>query len=346
MRLFLSLALLFLALSACEAPLPDGAFFPDTSRPMEIDYGDGAVVDAGMVAPPIGGMGGADAMSDPVGTGGTGGGPDGGVGGRTDAGVALSELGQKLKKLEGNYFMRMDMLSQSMVKASVVQVETSNRISHLLVTKLVANGEQLSGHERMCYQTYQHGCDDGCSTLTTQMHPGVTKLFVDMGYIERQYSFAGSTLSTEPQQMLFGFEGKTNKSLPTSTSDARVWDPISGGVHEGLLMKLVSTGGLAQVNCNVYTVQDFTSEFSGPAASGADFTLLNRSFELTTSGEAKTIGADRSTCQPSGSDNGTTTDKGQTVRFAKVEPSEFAESALFACPPASAWDRLAPPPLP
>jgi hypothetical protein len=355
MRLLLPLALLMVALYACEAPLPDGAYVPNERPPPggDDDY-DAEVKLDGMVAPPIGGgttsgpTGGGTTGGDAGVPGGTTGGgtTGGGTAGGGDAGTGLSEKAKRLEKLVGKYFMRMDMLSRARASSGPIEVRTTNRSSHLLAVELRRDGERLIGYERMCYQTFEHTCLESCSSLRTTMNPNVKIDFVKMPYAERYYSFDGTTLRSEPQSALFGFDSQTNKALPSAYTDARLWDPATGNsVREGLMLRLESTGSLVGVTCNVYTVQEFISSFTGSAdaGDGSNLSLLNRSFVLSTSGVGKTLGASDNKCMPTGNE-AAPEDLGQSVRFAQVQPNEFDEQSFWGCPAQSEWDkRLAPP---
>lgn len=354
MKLHFLLALLFAALSACEPPLPDGAFREDTGGGGGMP--GGSPVDAGredvfLITPSMTGGGTEnDAAVGLVGGGDAGvSGGVSGMGGQTggsDAGTGpLSEQAQRLQRLAGRYLMRMDMLSTVSVPQVTGPVKTSNRISHLSVVELARDGETIVANERLCHQTYQHRClENSCTSVTTTMSPRVVDQLLGVPLTKRVFTFKGNDFSTDMPTQYLGFDAKTNPALPTSNTDQRVWDTVSGGQREGLLLSLTARASLISISCDTYNVQSFAARFSGTALGSDGFpSLLNKTFTLKTTTEATTLASNSRDCQP-GKDNATSQVGNETVRFAAVAPEEFAGDLFWRCPDVSAWDkRLAAP---
>lgn len=309
-----------LVLTACDLPLPSGAYEPD-DLDLKTGIGDaGRSGDAMVDLPPVPG----GTMTGTPDSGGTG----------DDSGVASGDE-QRLQALAGRYLMRMDMFSKATVDALPgLQLVTRNRISHLLVSELYVEGGELKSNERLCHQTFAHACEKGCTTLKTVMLPQVTDKLVGIPPSARSYTLSGSELSGNSIKMLLGFDFSANQALPTSNSDNRVWD--IGGTAGGMMAHLDSTG-LFAVSCNVFSVQTFASKLSGRlGGSAAAPSLVGQSFTLDTTGAiAKSLGASDSKC----------TDKGgpdpvqgqQTVRFFAAPYLDRA--ALFGCPDAALWEQ-------
>jgi hypothetical protein len=287
------------------------------------------------------------------GTGGTeGGGGVGGTsmgggvgGGNVDAGVQLTPEQMALASLEGHYLMRMDMFSTTTVRALLnLNIATSNRISHLLATQLyVDTSGQLKGYERLCYQTFEHKCTQGCSSVTTRMDGRMTDFFTKMDYTQRSYVLSNGMLTGMSNTMPLGFDAKTDARLPT-VEDARVWDPAPGGKREGLLLALSLASTLKNVNCDVYTTQIFVSKLATTklAGSAAAPSLEGPQFKLDTQGsDGKTLGSNQTDCEDDGM--GAAPVEGQQyVRFARIDLNSVGgEQAFWNCPEQSAWDNNA-----
>lgn len=353
MRLAAAWLVLLLALAACELPRPEGAFIeleasvPDASSTSAgIERSDAAVA----VAPPIpGGLGGQQAgmQGGTVGaTGGTaGGGTPGGNPGGQDAGIALSPQEQALKKLEGRYLMRMDMYSTATLSASIVTINTSNLISHLYVTQLYVENGQLKSYEQLCHQTFLHVCSKNCD-LTTKMSPVMTDWFVmAKPRLTRNYVLSNGMLEGRANTLALGFDPTTNPALPT-VEDNRVWDPVTGGKREGLLLAL-NLRAIKNVSCDVYTTQIFVSKLNATKLAGTpESPALNATlkFQLNTDGsDGATIGANNADCQSAAGPDPVAGE--QFVRFAPVAANEFVgqEGAEFwDCPTADNWDKRLP----
>jgi hypothetical protein len=368
MRLVRFWVALPLALVACELARPEGAYIEREAMVPDAGLTDTPRVDSGMgVAPPPvpggiqsgtqgGGVPGAmpGGMPDTTqggmpGTtpGGTAGGMMGGV---DDAGPpVLTPEQQALKSLEGRYFMRMDMLSTASVRASIVTLNTINRVSHLIATQLYVENGQLKGSERLCYQTFEHRCMSGCTALTTRMATGMTDWFVKTDYTPRAYVLSNGMLSAMSNSMALGFDAMTDPRLPT-IQDARVWDSGPANAREGLLLGL-QLSALRNVTCDVYTTQIFVSKF-GPGRLGGNATapaLEGVQFKLDTTGsDGAQLGQSNTDCRDEGS-NPPASEGEQLVRFARVAAGEFGGeegTAFWSCPPQSEWDtRLSPPAL-
>ncbi len=364
MRLVRVSVALALALAACELARPEGAYFEREAMVPEAGLIETVRMDsgAGVAPPPVpgglqsgtqgGGMPGSVPGGMPGTSGGTAGGVAGGMmGGMVDAGPpVLTPEQQALKALEGRYFMRMDMLSTSTVRSALLTVTTANRISHLIATQLaVDDNGQLKGSERLCYQTFEHRCMTGCTSLTTRMAAGMTDWFVKMEYTPRSYVLSNGMLSGMSNTMPLGFDATTDPRLPT-VQDARVWDSAPGGPREGLLLGL-QLAALRNVTCDVYTTQIFLSKF-GPArlgGSAAAPALEGVQFKLDTTGsDGAQLGQSNDDCRDNGS-GAEPVEGDQYVRFARVAASDFGgeQSTMFwSCPPQSEWDtRLRPPAL-
>ena len=349
---------LFLALAACELPRPEGTFMeleaaiPDSSIAPPLQRSDASVA-----APPIaGGIGGVAAMQGGTQGGNVGGGGmpggtgDGGgaIGGNeVDAGGPLTPEELALKKLEGRYLMRMDMLSTAKV-TQVITLATRNRVSHLIATQLAVENGRLKGYERLCYQTFAHTCTQGCTTLSTTMHPVVTDSLVKMPYAERNYTVSSGMVTGLTSTMPLGFDATSNPTMPTVT-DNRVWDTIPGGVREGLLLTLDLAAPLKNLRCDVYTVQNFVSQI-GPSKLGGtgDAPVLSGELKLATIGsDGTTLGSTSNDCKDDGGPPPTTTN--EYVRYAAVRADEFgglASNDFWNCPPQTEWDKRLPPPPP
>lgn len=370
MRLVGSWVALTLALAACELPRPEGAY-----NELEPVIPDSSVVatgrsDAGMTSapPPVpGGVGGAQpgmqggtaggVAGGMAGVGGTPGGTEGGIGGTMggiggtgDAGVQLTPEQAALKSLEGHYLMRMDMLSTLTIKAALgVSISTSNRISHLLAAQLyVDNAGQLKAYERLCYQTFAHRCTQGCSTVTTTMDARMTDFFTKMDYTPRSYTFSNGMLTGMSNSMPLGFDGKTDARLPT-VEDARVWDPVSGGKREGLLLGLTMASPLKNVNCDVYTTQIFVSKLATTKLAGSATapSLEGPQFKLETAGsDGATLGSNQADCQDDGT-GAPPVEGDQYVRFARVDVNSLGgEQGFWNCPEQGVWDTKLKSPAP
>lgn len=366
MRLWVCFALLLslLVLTACNLPLPEGSYAPPDAAEMMAPPSvgqDAGRSDGAIVVPTIPGGGGGVGANDASGPGGPGGGVSqdggaldgadggiagGGVGGG-DAGPALSATALRLKKLEGRYLMRMDMLSTaSATVAGLFTFATRNLVSHLVLTQLYVEGEQLKGTERLCYQTFKHVCTNGCKSLATTMSDAVV---TELRELEspRSYTVNGNTLTGASQTMLLGFDATTNKTLPMAkANDPRVWDPIAGGVREGMLLTLEMQSMVRNVKCDVYNVQSFVSTFSGAMGGTTDApSLLDREFPLvTTGGTGVTLGSNQQDCA---SDDGSSSSINmQTVRFALVTEQELSEQVFWSCPSQDEWNTRLKPPAP
>lgn len=349
-------------LAGCELARPEGAYFEREAMVPEAGLIETVRTDAGPVLPPpvpggvqSGTQGGGMQGGMPGTSGGTAGGMAGDMGGVIDAGPpVLTAEQQALKSLEGRYFMRMDMMSTTTIQSALARLTTVNRISHLIATQLVYDNGQLKGSERLCYQTFEHRCMSGCTSLTTRMAASMTDWFVKMEYTQRNYVLSNGMLSGMTNTMALGYDAKTNPQLPT-IEDARVWDPVPGAKREGLLLGLQLTG-LRNVTCDVYTTQSFVSKF-GPARLGGTPTMptleagsSGLKFALDTEGsDGATLDATDANCKDSGSAAPSNDGGEQYVRFARVGPSEFGgegNTAFWGCPPQSEWDsRLRPPSL-
>jgi hypothetical protein len=266
--------------------------------------------------------------------------------GMLDAGPGLTPEQQALKNLEGRYFMRMDMLSMASVRASFVTLNTVNRVSHLIATQLYVEDGQLKASERLCYQTFEHRCMSGCTSLTTRMAAGMTDWFVKMEYTPRSYLLSNGALTGMSNSMALGFDAKADPRLPT-IEDARVWDSGPSAKREGLLLGL-QLSALRSVTCDVYTTQVFVSKFAGRLGGSATAPALDGvQYELDTAGsDGAQLGENNSDCHDDGR-NPAPVESDQYVRFARVGPAEFGGeqgTAFWACPPQSEWDTRLPPP--
>lgn len=344
MRLLVSFALVF-ALNACELPRPEGSYVPIPSD-AEMERGligeDAGSSDAGVVIPTIPG-GGPSGVGMPGGPGGgsegggtPGGGMPGGGAGGTDAGM-LNPAAQRLKQLEGRYLMRMDMLSTASARvAGLIQVSVRNRVSHLVASQLYVEGEELKGTERLCYQTFEHVCTNGCTSLTTTMHPSVRTELIQL-QVPRSYTVSGMKLTGASQTMLLGFDASKNASLPTQNSDSRVWDLVSGNPREGMLLTIDTRSRLKNLMCQVYNVQGFVSRFEGQLGGTSEApSLENREFVLSTAGSTgETLGASNSDC--AADDGATPSTVKESVRFVKVT-DQIDEQTFWSCPSQTEWD--------
>lgn len=321
-----------LGLFGCDLPLPAGNYTPEDLDKM-MGIGDAGRGDAMVVLPPTpgGAQGGAGGT-----VGGTVGGTAGGAAGGGEGGGNPDDA--RLQALAGQYLMRMDMLSTASVQVlPAVRVGTRNRISYLLVTEIYVEAGQLKSNERLCHQLFAHTCTEGCSTLSTTTYPAVTDKLVEAPFSQRSYALTATDLTGNTLRMNLGFDASSNEALPTSSSDARVWDIVSGnGDREGMMARLDSKG-LFSVSCDVYSVQSFVSKITGKLGGTSSApTLVGQTFKLDTSGaDAKSLGASDSKCTDDGKNPPTQGE--QTVRFASA--SEIDRTALFSCPEPSAWEK-------
>jgi hypothetical protein len=342
------------ALAACELPRPEGAFIElEASLPDAGPTSDMLMRGDATVAPPPpipgGGIPGTQGGAQTGGQAGMPGGDAGAVGGGpggADAGAPLSPEEMALKKLEGRYLMRMDMHSTASVRASVITIDTRNLVSHLLVTQLYVENGQLKGNERLCHQVFAHTCVRNCNSLKTTMSPVMTNWFVKMD-TPRNYVVSNGMLEGRSNTMALGYDGSMDPRLPT-LEDSRVWDSISGGPREGLVLTL-DLAAIKNVRCDVYTTQTFVSKFGPSRLSGsADAPSLagTAKFSLDTTGsDGATLGTNNPDCS---ADEGPPPTQGeQNVRFLAVGPGDFVnregQDSFWNCPDATAWDRLTAP---
>jgi hypothetical protein len=352
MRLQVSLALLLGALSACEPPLPPGAYDPPKHLTTGGAQGGGfedVRPDTGAPsAPPPGTAGGAGHDAS-VGVGGGDGGATGGTPGG-DAGAPMSTEAQRLQKLAGLYLMRMDTFSTTNLMAGILgTIGTRDRISHLSAVEVRREGETLVAYERLCHQTFQHTCTtSSCKSLATTMSPAVINHLVAREYVTRKLSLSGNQLTADPTTVLIGYDAKgTDTSIPTTISDTRVWDTDSSrSGREGLLLNLRASVSFKNIDCNLYNVQTLTSSFEGPAgASDGSLSLVgSKGFTLTTDTKGETLGSSNTMdCDPNGQ-SAQITKRSELVRFAAVTLQEL--SNLWDCPAKEEWDRRLPPAAP
>lgn len=298
------LVLLCGLLGACDAPRPEGAWtpkYPDAGlneASNDFDGEDNDDEDDDSVA--------NDAVdTDEEGADVVASRPDGGPKPTIDAGgTIMVDPKSPFNKIVGRYLMRLDSYSTVDTVDGSNKLHVENRVSNLMFVTLTDVDGKLMSDERMCDQTYQNVCGQGCNSWTTTLDELVRKKRFPNAKVQREYKIEGDTLTAEEATLPLGFDAAGPNAatpLPSSITDAKVWrlegsdvaspNPKRVGMRTRILAQLKTSGALpvmANFDCTVVTVQRLTTSFTiegidlgdrqtleGGEAAGTVYYLLN-----------------------------------------------------------------------
>ncbi|MDB4989572.1 MAG: hypothetical protein JWN04_4750 [Myxococcaceae bacterium] len=231
----------------------------------------------------------------------------------TDGG-GVPSTNPALDAIAGRYLMRWDTFGTG----STLGVSIRSRVSVLIVTELMVDGDHLTATEQICNQSAKQKCLSGCNTATTTVDKRVIDNFLHQRQFTREYTLGsdGRAITAGLSTAELGYDG--DGPLPTSSSDPSVWDVITDqNPREGMLTSLLVTnvgfGGM--IKCDVYGVQKFVTKFSGTLGGSASApTFPSMVLTFTTDTAAGRLGSTNPTCDAAGDsplDNSTV----QLVRY-------------------------------
>lgn len=322
--------LLSVALAACEAARPDGAYRVeevDASAPPAENIGRKRDAEVEGDEPSDDGLGDDGPVDDPT----------------LDAGGTVVDPMRPYAALEGVYLMRIDMYSTVKATGGTSTVSVSNRVSNLILAKFAPTSDgRLVASEQLCHQTFHHACTSGCpqtdswkTTLDEAFFSLKTTPFANVK-LEREYVLMGDRLQAKEGTVTLGFTAENpsrSTELPSDLSDPSLWQLGVGtnrvGVRAVLQAAVNSPLGPQDMVCSVVTVSRFTSSFVVPGVVASDkHALVDKVIALNTDGsKAITLaaqynqGTDRSLqtyCSVAELDKQTALDEVQTVRFQRT----------------------------
>lgn len=198
------------------------------------------------------------------------------------------------KDLVGTYLMRFDeeTFTQSSSGGIVsVTISATSTVSRFVLGQIEERDGKLKSREWLCHQTNATVCSSDCKSAVTKIHPNAMGIARRTAFpFERELTLGEATgeLRASSATIYLGYDAKDDKQLPTSTNDARVWDPdaVRAG-REGFYTDVSITidAGLTKetVRCQLSLVQKFSMDWLVPSVkSGATYSLEGKqgSFEV------------------------------------------------------------------
>ncbi len=319
-------------LAGCEVPAPEGAFLPNHDAGAPADAGKR---DARVTLPDSGAHQDAGADLDAEGTAGADAGDD--------AELGISGAAQARRAaLSGRYLMRFDTFSSASYGSGFTALELHSRTSLLLIAELAMNESGLDATERVCNQLFEHACRKGCTSATSVLDQAVIDDFLLTRFFTRGYQLdENGTITGAASTIRLGYDDDAGGAVPTRTSDARVWDVVSGGVREGFLTQLTVNTALGAVSCSMYGAADFRATFQGTLDDSAGAPAFPEMTPALDGSNAVVLGASSSTCSTQ-QQQGPDAVEHASVRLARYGDA-LSDQAFWSCPSQSVFDQMLPP---